>query len=288
MRRFASWAGRIRILTLPCLLVAASPLLLMAACGSAASPTPEEEPTLEGAEFRGTPVPTIAGTIGDCELGPKADCPGADFSNQDLGEVVLGWGQLDESGREGADLSEANLRGAQFVATNLEGIVFESADLREANFRLANLANASLFGADASGADFTRATLESGEFKDADLSGANFSGAVMKGGDFSRADLSGANLRGVSLLGRVPDRCRSQWRRSDRCQPHIRGCDRREPGGRHLLQYEDGRRQGQQRWLSLDGRCPAAACLPLRALSKAAGIDPDGGLLAERGWPKPW
>ena len=206
MRNSAVRTGRIRLLTLSCVLVAASPMVLMAACGSAASPQPQELPTPEGTAIRGTPVPTIGGTIGGCELGPKADCPGADFSDQDLGEIVLGWGQLDESGREGADLSEANLRGALFVASNLEGIVFEGADLREVNFRLANLANASLFGADASGADFTRATLESGEFKDADLSGANFSGAVMKGGDFTRADPSGANLRGVSLLGRVPDR----------------------------------------------------------------------------------
>ena len=202
MRNTSSWTGRIRLLTLLCLVIAASPVLLMAACGSAASLQPQELPTPEGTAIRGTPVPTIGGTIGGCEIGPKADCPGADFSDQDLGEIVLGRRHHQaESGREGADLREANLRDAQFVASNLEGIVFESADLREANFRLANLANASLFGADASGADFTRATLESGEFKDADLSGANFSGAVMKGGDFTRANLSGANLRGVSLLG---------------------------------------------------------------------------------------
>ncbi len=195
MRNSASWTGRTRLLTLFCLLMLASPSLLMAACGSAAAPQPE------GTAIIGTPVPTIGGTIGGCEIGPKADCPGVDFSNRDLGEIVLGWQQKDDYGRDAADLKEANLRGALFVASNLEGIVFESADLREANFRLANLTNASLFGADASGADFTRATLESGEFKDADLSGANFSGAVMKGGDFTRADLSGANLRGVSLLG---------------------------------------------------------------------------------------
>ena len=201
MRNTSSWTGRIRLLALLCVLVAVSPMLLMAACGSAAAPQPVEEPTPEESPIIGTPVPTIGGAIGGCEIGPKADCPGADFSNQDLGEIVLGWQQKDDYGRDAADLKEANLRGAQFVASNLEGILFESADLREANFRLANLANASLFGADASGADFTRATLESGEFKDANLSGANFSGAVMKGGDFTRADLSGANLRGVSLLG---------------------------------------------------------------------------------------
>ena len=201
MRNSASWTGRTRLLTLFCLLMLASPSLLVAACGSAAAPQSEEVPTPEGTAIIGTPVPTIGGTIGGCEIGPKADCPGADFSNSDLGEIVLGWQQKDDYGRDAADLKEANLRGALFVASNLEGIVFESADLREANFRLANLTNASLFGADASGADFTRATLESGEFKDADLSGANFSGAVMKGGDFTRADLSGANLRGVSLLG---------------------------------------------------------------------------------------
>lgn len=191
---------RTALLALSCLLLLAGASLLTA-CGSAPATQPEQEETPDEGVARATPIPTISGTIAGCEIGPKAECPGADFSDQDLGEIVLGWQQLDEYGREGADFTEANLRGALFVGTNLEGISFEGADLRDANFRLANLTNASLYGADAAGADFADATLESGEFKEANLSGAEFNGAVMKGGDFSRADLSGASLRGVSLLG---------------------------------------------------------------------------------------
>ena len=86
MRDFASWSGRIRLLALLCLLVAAGPTLLMVACGTAAAPQPE------GTAIRGTPVPTIGGTIGGCELGPKADCPGADFSKPGPGRDRPGLG----------------------------------------------------------------------------------------------------------------------------------------------------------------------------------------------------
>ena len=178
-------------------LLLASVLALTAACGSAAVQAPTPLATLLGA----TPVPTIPGVIADCDIGPGAECPGADFSDMDMGAAAVGWHQAETVGREGLDFTEANLRGAKFIGTNLEGIEFIRADLREANFHLSNLTEAVLLEADASGADFSLATLENAEFEGANLSGADFSGAVMKGGDFTGADFTGAVLRDASLAG---------------------------------------------------------------------------------------
>ncbi len=195
-------AGRARAAPLLCLLaLAGASLLALGGCGSGGGTLHQEVPTPGGEDFAITPVPTIGGLIGGCEIGQGAECPGADFSHQDLGEIIIGWRQLDELGRDSADLEEANLRGALFVGANLEGIRLGQADLREADFLLANLTKASLFGADASGANFEKATLDNAELKGATFSGANFEGASMRGADLSRADLSGAALRGVELLG---------------------------------------------------------------------------------------
>ena len=178
-------------------LLLASVLALTAACGSAAVQAPTPLATLLGA----TPVPTIPGVIADCDIGPGAECPGADFSDMDMGAAAVGWHQAETVGREGLDFTEANLRGAKFIGTNLEGIEFIRADLREANFHLSNLTEAVLQEVDASGADFSLATLANGQFDGANLSGADFTGAVMKGGDFSGADFTGAILRDASLVG---------------------------------------------------------------------------------------
>ena len=179
-------------------LLLASVLALAAACGSAAVQAPTPLATLLGA----TPVPTIPGVVADCEIGPGAECPGADFSDLDLAAVAYSWWSMEETvGREGLDFTEANLRGAKFIGTLAVGATFVRADLREANFHLSDLTEAVLLEADASGADFSLATLENAEFEGANLSGADFSGAAMKGGDFSGADFTGAILRDASLVG---------------------------------------------------------------------------------------
>ena len=180
-------------------LLLASVLALAAACGSAAVQAPTPLATLLGA----TPVPTIPGVVADCEIGPGAECPGADFSDLDLGKVPQRWNSTEAIGREGLDFTEANLRGAKFIGTNLEGIEFIRADLREANFHLSNLKEAVLLEADASGADFSLATLANAEFEGANLSGADFTGAVMKGGDFSGADLTGAKFTFAEMDGAI-------------------------------------------------------------------------------------
>ena len=189
--------GPSRVMPVPGPILLASVLALAAACGSAAVQAPTPLPTLLGA----TPVPTIPGVIGECEIGSGAECPGADFSDMDLSAGVVGWHQEETVGREGADFTDANLKGAKFIGTNLEGTDLSRADLREANFQLSNLTEAVLLEADASGADFSLATLESAEFEGANLSEADFSSAVMKGGDFTGADFTRAVLRDASLVG---------------------------------------------------------------------------------------
>ena len=118
-------------------LLLASVLALAAACGSAAVQAPTPLPDL-----RVTPVPTIPGVMGGCEIGPGAECPGADFSDMDMSKVPEFRNRI--GGREGADFTDAHLKEAKFIGTNLEGTDLARADLRGANFQLSNLTDAIL------------------------------------------------------------------------------------------------------------------------------------------------
>ena len=210
MRSSGNGMGRTCIVPLLYLLFLASAFTLLAACGADAVPAAESAPTPGN-----TPVPEVAKVIGQCQIGPGAQCPGADFSGQDLSRIPVGYAQSESTGREGADFTDANLRGANFTGANLKGVDFAGADLRDANFSEANLTEASLYEADASGADFTGASLENGDFKGANLSRAELSKADLSGAslnaanlskanlynaDLRSADLRGANLRGADLL----------------------------------------------------------------------------------------
>jgi uncharacterized protein YjbI with pentapeptide repeats len=131
-----------------------------------------------------TPLPTVLTALGSCEIGPKAQCPGADFSGQDLAEISVQHAGASE-GREGADFTDANIEGANFAGANLKGVLFEGANASNANFRDANLREASFYKADVSGADFTNAILDNADFEDAITEGAIYCNTKMKDGSMS-------------------------------------------------------------------------------------------------------
>lgn len=154
---------------------------LMAACSSngassqqgdvRSSPTPI--PT-------NTPVPAVPKEVGACDLGPKAQCPGADFRGVDLGEVekIL----MGTEGRDAADLTGANLREADFTGAKLKSVDFTGAGLEGAIFRDADLEGAAFFQADLRNADFTGANLKNADLEEAQLDGAVFCNATMPDG----------------------------------------------------------------------------------------------------------
>jgi uncharacterized protein YjbI with pentapeptide repeats len=81
--------------------------------------------------------------IDGCKVEPETQCPGKNFSNQDL---------------HGANFGGANLRAANFTGANLTGANFAGADLQGALFTNANLTKAILNGADIWYADMTGTT----------------------------------------------------------------------------------------------------------------------------------
>lgn len=167
--------------------------LFLAACSSdsaASEPQPQEQqqatsqaatpvPTL-------TPIATVPKEVGSCEVGPKAQCPGADFSGQDMSEISVGHVGASK-GREGADFTEANLEGAKFVGANLKGVVFDGANLRNASFQNANAREVSFYRADLTGVDFTGADIELADFEDAILDGVIYCNTKMKDGTMSKS-----------------------------------------------------------------------------------------------------
>lgn len=156
------------------------------ACGSASpAASAEREPTHTPIPTN-TPVPAVAEQVGDCEIGSGAECPGADFSGQDLGEIDQT--MHGSEGRDAADFSEANLRGANFSDASLTGVDFTGADLRDANLRGASLKRSFLYKADLSGADLTDATLEQADLEDTLFEGAVFCNTKMYDGTKNNSD----------------------------------------------------------------------------------------------------
>jgi|TARA_B100001971_G_scaffold180737_1_gene177102 uncharacterized protein YjbI with pentapeptide repeats len=86
----------------------------------------------------------------------------------------------------------------EVVQVVLDGRALERADLLGADLRGAYLSGASLCAGDLRGANLSRADLS-----EADLRGAYLSGADMRWADLSDASLVGANLTGVDLMQAV-------------------------------------------------------------------------------------
>ncbi len=81
-----------------------------------------------------------ARVIDGCKVQPLTQCPGKNFSKQDL---------------HGANFGGANLRAANFTGANLAGTNFAGSDLEGALFTNANLTKANLDGSDIWYADMT-------------------------------------------------------------------------------------------------------------------------------------
>ena len=158
---------------------------VLAACvsdGGAVASTPEATTTIRQVSKAavtggGTPVHK-AGTpnvefperIGDCVLGPGAECPGADFSFVNLGTARVST----HSQPVTLDMREANLRGADFRQADLPRADFSGADLRDANLTGVRLLEATLYQTDLRGADLSRAVLTFSDMEEAKIEGAIF------------------------------------------------------------------------------------------------------------------
>ena len=150
----------VRFLATPLMAATAAAAVFMA-CGS------EEAETVVGTPTVGAVVtidsPSAAATAealrkvkaGDCELGPGAQCEGADFEGADLRPGTAAWQQfspVDLSGSnlryadlsevslfqgslKGADLTGANLRGAQLRSVSLKNAILRDATLRTRTWR---------------------------------------------------------------------------------------------------------------------------------------------------------
>ena len=96
-----------------------SVLTLLVACGSNGSGSekeidrrntsginPSRTMTAEEKLVMSTPFPTAITSVEGCEIGPGAQCPGADFTGADLGAQPVGYGGLDEAGVLSFDFTE--------------------------------------------------------------------------------------------------------------------------------------------------------------------------------------
>ncbi len=190
--------GRTSVGPVVCLAVAVLAAIL-AACGSdtgAVASTPEATTTIRQVKKAnvtegGTPI-AKAGTpnvefpdrIGDCVLGPGAECPGADMSFADLGPARAS----SLSQPRTLDMRDANLRGADFRQADLTRADFTGADLRDANLTGARLLEAILYGTDLRGADLSRAVLTFSDMEDARVEGAIFCQTRMPDGTTNDED----------------------------------------------------------------------------------------------------
>lgn len=155
------------------------------------------------------PLVSHAVTINGCVIvaAPTAttftDCPGVDWSNQNLTGQDLSFANL-----AGANLNGANFLNATLVSANLVGVSvnnttsFRNADMTNAllagtNLSTASLRNATLDGADLTGANLNNVNLTGGS----SLVNVNAAGASFSGADLTGADLTGANLVGISVNG---------------------------------------------------------------------------------------
>ena len=152
--------------------------MVLAACGSdkeTAAPTSEataairqvkKPDVIEGGTpiaKAGTPNVGFPDRVGDCVLGPGAECPGADLSFADLSPARAST----RSQPLTLGMREANLRGADFRQADLTQADFSGADLRDANLTGARLLEAILFQTDLRGADLSRAVLTFSDMEDA-------------------------------------------------------------------------------------------------------------------------
>ena len=102
---------------------------------------------------------------GQCEVLPRAKCPGADLHGELLKMRIMAMMDLSGANLSGADLQKSDLwktdlAGADLSGANLAGAFLTGAKLSGANLRGADLRGAFLLGAFAEGANFEGALLD--------------------------------------------------------------------------------------------------------------------------------
>lgn len=152
--------------------------MLLAACASNEEATGASSPSPTAVK-RNTPYPTVVSAVGECDVAPGAECPGADMRGVDLSEIMYDYTNV---GRPGGVLKGANLRGADFTGAKLHGVEFTAADLRDAIMRDADLSSTYLYQADLRGADLTRAKFLHVDMDETKLDGAIFCETLMPDG----------------------------------------------------------------------------------------------------------
>ena len=151
---------------------------LLAACSSGNGSGGSEA----GVENTASPLPEVPSMVGDCEIGPDTQCPGAHLTGVDLSEIKVSTGGA-RARRRPADLQRANLQGADLTEANLSQVRLDGANLREATLRNAVMHSTSLFQADLRDADLTGADLTRADLEEALLEGAIFCNTTMPGGN---------------------------------------------------------------------------------------------------------
>ena len=139
-----------------------------------------------------------------CQLGPYANCFGANLSGMDLSGMDLTGIDL-----RGALISAADLSNATLTYADLSGAVILHSDMNYSNFQHATMhgitvyntyAQSSYFqGADLNNADLGNSNMINSYWNHADLSGTNLYAANMTGGYFSHTDISQASMYGTNM-----------------------------------------------------------------------------------------
>ena len=90
--------------------------------------------------------------IDGCKIEPLTQCPGKNFSHQDLHGANFGGANL-----RAANFTGANLTGANFAGSDVQGALFTNADLTKANFN-----GSDIWYADMRGTTFKETTCPAG------------------------------------------------------------------------------------------------------------------------------
>ena len=141
-----------------------------------------------------------------CQLGPWANCQGANLTGMNLSGMDLSGIDLRNSKLDGADLSNATFHyadfsGSTFLATDMNNSSFNHAVMKGVLIRQSYANQASFLYADLTGADLSNSYFIEGQFVGTDLIGAQLFGTNIHNSSLSHTDLSGASMYGTNATG---------------------------------------------------------------------------------------
>ncbi len=157
--------------------------------------------------------------MGPCELGPYANCAGADLSHMNLSGMDLTGIDLrganlqnaifDYATLDKADLSSTVAMNATFIHTGMNNTYLRNVEFNRggcpggycgaANLSNAHLRNADLTNAMLTNVDLTNAAIPNADLTDANLINANLTDALLFFANLNNADLIQANLNNANL-----------------------------------------------------------------------------------------